>query len=596
MKKVNIIIFILLFCSSLFAQMQTITVVFKPDATIGQDAYIRMNNNSNSPCSVWVNANYGNVEVFAATAWTYDAFNCGSGVVRSLLKFDELSTIPANAAIVSAELKLYGEGSSGNSFYSGSPYPLANLSCLYKAINAWNEQNVTWNTQPNIASNPIIAIPHTTSQYYWNFTTNSNPTNSANLRQVVEEWVQNPSQNFGFLIKMDIEDYYRGIHFASSDHSDPTLHPELIVTYEVDVGLHDTILYDTICYGQNYNRWGFQKEAVINDWQETNAENVTLYLTVAPVYHHFDTVALYADDFPFHYGNYTYNHSGTFTPLLRTRLGCDSLITLRINLLVTQNVDICETEYYDFYGTILNTSGVYRDTLRGAECDTLVTLHLGVHPNAAETHFDDVICIGNRYRRHGFDLTPHDSAGIYHYEILRRAVWGCDSLITLTLQVLDVWVKIISSNPDFCETYETTLTAVTPNSNMRWNTNETTRDITVTKPGTYTVIVNEHNCEKFDRFTIERCPSVIIFPNAITPINADGINDYFYLPAAADLLELSIFIYNRWGECVFSSNDPYFRWDGTFKGKTMQGVYIYVATYRGFDKKTRTVSGIVTVM
>ena len=74
------------------------------------------------------------------------------------------------------------------------------------------------------------------------------------------------------------------------------------------------------------------------------------------------------------------------------------------------------------------------------------------------------------------------------------------------------------------------------------------------------------------------------------------INDYFYLPAAADLLEFSIFIYNRWGECVFTSTDPYFHWDGTFKGKIMQGVYTYVATYRVFDKKTRMVSGVVTVM
>ena len=590
MKKVNIILFVAIFtaiCNNVFAQTQTITVVFKPDSAIGQDATIRMNNG----CPAWATENYGNYGAFYAITGTWYSQGCSSGVARTLLKFDELSTIPANAAIVNAELKLYGTPSSsfavGNSCYQGSSHP-PNPSSIYKVLSAWGEQSVTWNTQPNIAPNPIITIPQTNSEWNWDFTTNFNPTNSANLLQVVQDWVQNPSQNFGFMIKLNEEAVYRKIAFASSDYPDPNLRPELIVTYEVDVNLHDTVLYDTVCYGENYDRWGFQKESVIADWR------VTLYLTVAPVYHHLDTIALYANEFPFHYWNYTYNHSGTFTPLLRTRLGCDSLITLRINLLVTQNVDICETEYYDFYGTILNTSGIYRDTLRGVECDTLITLHLKVHPNTAETHFDDVICTGDRYRRHGFDIAPHDSAGIYHYQALRHTVWGCDSLVTLTLQVPDVRVKIISSNPDFCETYETTLTAVTLNNNIRWNTNETTRDITVTNSGTYVVIVNEHNCEKFDRFTIERCP--FIFPNAITPVNADNINDYFYLPTAADMLEFSIFIYNRWGECVFSSTDPYFRWDGTFKGEIMQGSYTYVATYRTKnDKISKSVAGVITV-
>jgi gliding motility-associated-like protein len=371
--------------------------------------------------------------------------------------------------------------------------------------------------------------------------------------------------------------------------------------YNINIEPVDTVLYDTICFGQNYNRWGFRKDSVISDWHATDsATNVvrcgaaTLHLKVAPVYHHFDTVALYADDFPFHYGPYIYDHPGTFLPLLHTHLGCDSLITLRLDLLVINNVDICETEYYDFYGTMLNSSGTYKIHFQSMECDTFVTLNLGIHPHK-QTHFDDIACVGKPYRKHGFVLEP-DSAGIYHYELPLHTVWGCDSLVTLTLQLPEVTVEIHSSNPNFCDTYETTLTAITPNNNIRWNTNETTPDITVTNPGTYTVIVTEQNCEIFDHFIIERCPTAIVFPSSITPANADGINDYFYLPAAAEVLELSIFIYDRWGGCVFSSTSPNFRWDGKIKGQFIQGVYSYVVTYRAFDKKSKMVSGVITVM
>ena len=171
MKKVNIILFVAIFtaiCNGVFAQTQTITVVFKPDATIGQDATIMMNDG----CP-WAAENYGNYRAFYAITQTWYGAGCAQGVGRTLLKFDELSTIPANAKIVNAELKLYGEhflsGAVGNSYYPGNYYYTPpNLSSIYKVLSAWDEQTVTWNTQPNIASSPIITIPQTNSEWNWN--------------------------------------------------------------------------------------------------------------------------------------------------------------------------------------------------------------------------------------------------------------------------------------------------------------------------------------------------------------------------------------------------------------------------------------------
>jgi gliding motility-associated-like protein len=57
-------------------------------------------------------------------------------------------------------------------------------------------------------------------------------------------------------------------------------------------------------------------------------------------------------------------------------------------------------------------------------------------------------------------------------------------------------------------------------------------------------------------------------PNVFTP-NGDGDNDYFKLGGSPDPCfdSISVDIYNRWGKIVYSSEDPYFEWDGTMKGK-----------------------------
>jgi gliding motility-associated-like protein len=65
-------------------------------------------------------------------------------------------------------------------------------------------------------------------------------------------------------------------------------------------------------------------------------------------------------------------------------------------------------------------------------------------------------------------------------------------------------------------------------------------------------------------------------PNAFTP-NGDGNNDLFEIYGNKKVWkELSISIFNRWGEKVFESNDIQFFWDGTYKGVLQNpGVYVY---------------------
>lgn len=79
---------------------------------------------------------------------------------------------------------------------------------------------------------------------------------------------------------------------------------------------------------------------------------------------------------------------------------------------------------------------------------------------------------------------------------------------------------------------------------------------------------------------IDNCPYYIL-PNTFTP-NGDGANDKFtpfkpyrFVP------KIEMKIYNRWGEEVFSTEDPDINWDGKDqKGKDVsEGVYVYGGYY-----------------
>ncbi len=70
-------------------------------------------------------------------------------------------------------------------------------------------------------------------------------------------------------------------------------------------------------------------------------------------------------------------------------------------------------------------------------------------------------------------------------------------------------------------------------------------------------------------------------PNAFTP-NYDGLNDFFGIDnpyALTDFISLEIF--DRWGNRLFFTTDPFIRWNGTFRGVEVNpGVYLYKVNYR----------------
>ena len=71
----------------------------------------------------------------------------------------------------------------------------------------------------------------------------------------------------------------------------------------------------------------------------------------------------------------------------------------------------------------------------------------------------------------------------------------------------------------------------------------------------------------------------IDLPTIFSP-DDDGINDYFDIETAIPLI-YTLSVYDRWGGLMYhvenvSTNDPFYYWDGKFKGKPLSpGVYVF---------------------
>jgi gliding motility-associated-like protein len=94
----------------------------------------------------------------------------------------------------------------------------------------------------------------------------------------------------------------------------------------------------------------------------------------------------------------------------------------------------------------------------------------------------------------------------------------------------------------------------------------------------YTVNTTDVNgCTASNSISVEVNSADNIFvPNVFTP-NNDGSNDVFELRGdMGGIIYLNFSVFNRWGEQVFETSDPHFKWDGVYKSEILQqGVYIY---------------------
>ncbi len=117
----------------------------------------------------------------------------------------------------------------------------------------------------------------------------------------------------------------------------------------------------------------------------------------------------------------------------------------------------------------------------------------------------------------------------------------------------------------------------------------------ITEEGDYNFeLGNAFNCFTFDStMVVESCEPSIVAPTAFSPNASIDVNQTFRLfPLFVG--EFEIFIFNRWGELIFHSEDLDFMenegWDGTKNGQVLPGgTYAYVIKFRSATDPERGV-------
>ncbi|MFM1931339.1 MAG: hypothetical protein RL226_642 [Bacteroidota bacterium] len=92
----------------------------------------------------------------------------------------------------------------------------------------------------------------------------------------------------------------------------------------------------------------------------------------------------------------------------------------------------------------------------------------------------------------------------------------------------------------------------------------------------FQTVVNEYGCTDIATGQVAVEGHLFFAPNSFTP-NDDGINDV-WLPSVIGASEYELTIYNRWGEVIFFTTDPFEPWLGNVHGGdhyAQDGQYVY---------------------
>ena len=134
-----------------------------------------------------------------------------------------------------------------------------------------------------------------------------------------------------------------------------------------------------------------------------------------------------------------------------------------------------------------------------------------------------------------------------------------------------------------------------------WQDGSEGNTFTVTQPGLYTVKVTTGGCSNTGSIIVapsDDCTD-IVFASAFSPESNSANKTFGALPLSrlGGVKNYTLIVYNRYGQIIFKTNDPYQRWDGTYKGKkTGTGNYVWYATYLLRNRFTKKQKGNVMVL
>lgn len=281
--------------------------------------------------------------------------------------------------------------------------------------------------------------------------------------------------------------------------------------------------------------------------------------------------------------------TGKYDTLLRTGMGCDSLITLyltqnpkpNVTIVSNKNVDFCEGDSYTF-----RVAGEGSNTYQWYRNNQAITGAIAAIYKATE-------------------------AGKYYVQV--RTAKGCtDRSEELSVKINpNPSVKIVSvSSTNICaeDTVTVKANAIGDGIEFEWLADSLFRQtsgaqygigqaIVPTSQNIYVKVYSKNGCSAMDSVYITATPCCdMMAPNAFTP-NSDGRNDFFKPVLQKHQKIVAFKVFDRYGKVIFD-NVSAKGWDGNYpNGKpAAAGAYMYYINYTCTDGKNYDIKGDVIII
>lgn len=301
------------------------------------------------------------------------------------------------------------------------------------------------------------------------------------------------------------------------------------------------------------------------------------------------------------FDGHVFSSEGQHEVVYSTNTGCDSIIQINIDFFQTewdQAFEICFGSSVQIGQNIYYDEGTYTDVLTASTgCDSILHTSIAyLQPPLLPP--DSAICEGqSMFLDLSYLNTPTiewwngstsetytiTQPGVYWVTALLDSCWATDS-INIDLHY----------NPEYFPEEKTLclgedlLLALDPdNGEVYWNTGINNSTLAISESGVYTAQI-ENACGNYTYeadIEVVNCDCNVFIPNSFTP-NGDGLNDYFEVKQTCEVFDYELFMFDRWGGIIYTSNDPDDIWDGSISNdyeETLE-IFSYIINYHAYNE------------
>ena len=316
------------------------------------------------------------------------------------------------------------------------------------------------------------------------------------------------------------------------------------------------------------------------------------------------TTDIECDSYTWSVNGTTYTSSGLYIETSTNSNGClhsDTLV-LTINTTTNSATIITQCDSYTWNGSDFTTSGLYTyNTINANGCDSTATLDLTILILGVTDVVTNVSCFGAAdgsidlsviggiepyiYQWSSGEITEDiEDLTANNYSVTVSDSYGCESIHNMIIdEPLELESNPITTNAS-CEEkpdgrIDISAYGGTSPYTYLWSNGQITEDIENLFTGDYFVTITDfNNCVEIDSIYIdfdgfENC---FFIPTLFTP-NGDGVHDDWQIDGLSVFPDITVKIFNRWGQLLFESVGYTQRWDGTYKGKELPiAAYYYI--------------------